>query len=168
MFKPVTNDRMMTTMRWSLFLLPALLFVASLYWQFVLGDQPCPLCVVQRFLALALALWWLVPLCYAKWRQRQSCVVVGMVLALLALGANLWQIWLQNQPSPYPEGVCVPGVAQMIPQSSTWWGRLLDVGGDCHEVSATFLGVQTTHWVTVVLMVLVCLSVLSYRLARKT
>jgi protein dithiol:quinone oxidoreductase len=167
MVKDLPHEQSLIYVVWLSFLLPSLLFLASLYWQYVLGEEPCPLCVLQRFLVLALALWWLVPVCSSKLRARTSIFAIATCLVLLALSANLWQVWLQSQPSSYPPGVCVPGVAEMLPQSSSWWGSLLSEGGDCHKVGAVFLGLETTHWLTLVLTFQLAMAVCGLRILLK-
>ncbi len=132
---------------WLLFILPMGLFLASLYWQFVLGDSPCPLCIIERCLVLLLALWWSLPLWRIELRQRGFILLIGAGLLLLALGVNLWQLVLQQAPNvPELGGVCVPMISGALPQSSLW-GGVLSGAGDCHDAQTYIFGVRSTLWI---------------------
>lgn len=56
---PVLFEQMLTKGKsfwWALFALGSSLLVAALYWQYVIGDDPCQVCIQARLWAVALGL----------------------------------------------------------------------------------------------------------------
>jgi len=134
--------------RWLLLLalVCAGMFGYGLYLQHVVGLQPCPMCVVQRYALLGVGL---LALLTAAFAQR---VVHLMGLAAIALLAGFGaftaarQSWLQWYP---PEFVtCGRDFYGMI--ASFPLERLLPMlfsgSGDCAKVDWWFLGLTIANW----------------------
>ena len=118
----------------------------GLYLQHVVGLNPCPMCIVQRYTMLGVGVLGLI-----GWRLRQApwLAVWGLLLALKAgFGAFVAarQSWLQWYP---PEVVTCGrdfyGIIESFPI-----GRALPMifrgSGDCTAVDWTFLGGSIANW----------------------
>ncbi len=134
--------------RWLLLLalVCAGMFAYGAYLQHVVGLQPCPMCVVQRYALLGVGL---VALLAAALPQRAVHLGGALLIALLAgFGAftAARQSWLQWYP---PEFVtCGRDFYGMI--ASFPLERLLPMlfsgSGDCAKVDWTFLGLTIANW----------------------
>lgn len=124
----------------------ASLLAFGLYLQHVVGLEPCPMCIVQRYTLVGVMV-----LALVGWRLRNatSLAVLGVLLALKAVfGAFVAarQSWLQWYP---PEVVsCGRDFYGMI--ESFPLGRAIPMifrgSGDCTKVDWTFLGGSIANW----------------------
>ena len=118
----------------------------GLYLQHVVGLNPCPMCIVQRYTMIGVMLIALV-----GWRLRQalSLGLTGLLLSFMAgFGAFVAarQSWLQWYP---PEVVtCGRDFYGMIENFPL--GRAIPMifkgSGDCTAVDWTFLGGSIANW----------------------
>ncbi|MEY5029071.1 MAG: Disulfide bond formation protein [Pseudomonadota bacterium] len=124
----------------------ASLLAFGLYLQHVVGLEPCPMCIVQRYTLVGVMV-----LALVGWRLRNATAlaVLGVLLALKAVfGAFVAarQSWLQWYP---PEVVsCGRDFYGMI--ESFPLGRAIPMifrgSGDCTKVDWTFLGGSIANW----------------------
>jgi len=122
------------------------LLAFGLYLQHVVGLEPCPMCIVQRYAFVLVAL--LAGLT-ALGRAR-ALHVVGSVLMLLAAGFGAFvaarQSWLQWYP---PEVVSCGrdfyGMIETFPLKRAI-PMIFRGGGDCTAVDWTFLGGSIANW----------------------
>ena len=122
------------------------MFGYGLYLQHVVGLQPCPMCVVQRYALLGVML---LALLTAALPQR-GVHLAGLVAIVLMAGFGAFtaarQSWLQWYP---PEAVsCGRDFYGMI--ESFPLGRAIPMifrgSGDCTKVDWTFLGGSIANW----------------------
>lgn len=122
------------------------------YLQYVQGLEPCPLCIIQRILVIAIGLIALVGAIQAPahWGRR----VYGACLALVALlGAvvAVRHLWLQSLPPEQVPG-CGPGLDYILEHLP--WHRALEQimlgSGECSEVLWRFLGLSLPAWTLLV------------------
>ena len=126
----------------------ALLLGYGFYLQYFDGQDPCPLCLVQRGFYFGLLL---VFAAGALHGPRRTGNAVYSVLALLLAGGGAAtagrQVWLQHLP---PELVpqCGPDLYFMLdnfPMTKVLT-NLLRGSGQCAEVKWTFLGFSIAEW----------------------
>lgn len=134
----------------SLFALIALaclgLLAFGMYLQHVVGLNPCPMCIVQRYAMIGVLVLGLL-----GWRLRKALplALLGVLLVLMAgFGAFVAarQSWLQWYP---PEVVsCGRDFYGMIENFPI--GRAIPMifkgSGDCSQVDWTFLGGSIANW----------------------
>lgn len=134
------------------FLASCALLATALYLQYVLEQEPCPLCIFQRLFVMALGG---VALIGALHNPRTTGRrVYATLLGLLALGGGgvaARQVWLQHLPKDQvPE--CGPGLDYMLetfPLRDTL-GMVLRGSGECAEVGWTLLGFSIAEWMLAV------------------
>ena len=118
----------------------------GMYLQHVVGLEPCPMCIVQRYVMVLMGL---VALLGAGLSGRKTSLVVGSLLGLLA-GSGAYvaarQTWLQWYP---PEVVSCGrdfyGMIETFPLQRAI-PMIFKGGGDCSKVDWTFLGGSIANW----------------------
>ncbi len=115
---------------------------ASFYVQHVLGIDPCPLCIVQRFTYLGL-----IPVFLAAagapggGRAQRALLWTAGTLALGGLAVAGYQTYLQLSPAPGAVR-CSASLAYMLDSMAFTevLAQLLRATGDCSDSSFTILG----------------------------
>lgn len=124
------------------------LIAFALYLQYVKGEDPCPLCMVQRIAFIALGALFLAAALHGP--GRTGAVVYGVLLFIVAAaGAAVAgrHVWLQSLPKHMvPE--CGPGLDYILERFPP--GKALDLilrgSGECAEKGWTFLGLTIAGW----------------------
>jgi len=146
MLKNVWNTLTLTH-TWSLLALACLgLLSFGLYLQLVVGLEPCPMCIVQRYAMTLIALTALLAL---VWRSAMA----GKVLAGLALATALFGAFVAARQSFlqwYPPEIASCGRDFFGMIESFPLQRAIPLifrgGGDCTVVDWTFLGGSIANW----------------------
>ena len=115
---------------------------ASLFVQHVLDVEPCPLCIVQRFIYLALIPVFLgAAVAKPHGKVQRSLLWGATVLTLAGLGVAGYQTDLQLFPPPVTAS-CSAGLGYMLDTMavSDVLAQLLHAGGDCADTSFKILG----------------------------
>ena len=122
------------------------LLAYGLYLQHAVGLEPCPMCIVQRYaligVALLSALAAAMPLGLARW------VAAGGVALVAGFGAFVAarQTWLQWYPPEMATcGRDLYGMIESFPLQRAI-PMIFKGGGDCSAVDWTFLGGSFANW----------------------
>ena len=118
------------------------------YLQYVEGQNPCPLCMVQRVAFYLLAAVFLLGALHGP--ARRGIVVYGLIAVLVAaLGAAVAarHVWLQNLPA-HLVPACGPGLEYMLKRFplADVFGKVLMGSGECAEAGWRFLGLTVAGW----------------------
>ena len=137
--------------RW-LYLLGALfagsLMGFALFLQYVEHQDPCPLCMVQRVIFIALMIMFILAALHGPKRVGER-VYAALVLMLSLTGAGVAarHIWIQNLPKDQVPA-CGPGLDYMLetmPMSHVL-KELMHGSGECAEKGWTFLTLGIPQW----------------------
>jgi protein dithiol:quinone oxidoreductase len=118
----------------------------GLYLQHAMGLEPCPMCIVQRYALIFVAVFGAATAVMAK-KMPQT---IGMVLLAVTAAAGAFvaarQTWLQWYPPEIAScGRDLYGLIETFPLK-----RLVPMifrgGGDCTKVDWTFLGGSIANW----------------------
>jgi disulfide bond formation protein DsbB len=118
------------------------LFGSALYLQYVLREDPCPLCMIQRVIFIAIGMMFLTAALHNA--GRISRWIYSSLIALTALGGVAVasrHIWIQHLPKDQVPA-CGPGLDFMLkhfPMSEVWQ-ELMHGSGECAAKGWTFLG----------------------------
>jgi len=130
------------------FLICAGLLLFALYLQFVLHEEPCPLCIFQRAAMAGLGAIFLVAALHNP--RRSGAIVYSLLIGLTAgTGAAIAarHVWLQHLPrGQVPE--CGPGLDYMLqsfPLTQTL-RMVLRGSGECAAAGWHFLGLSIPEW----------------------
>jgi disulfide bond formation protein DsbB len=111
----------------------------ALFTQRVLDMQPCPWCVLQRVIFLAIALAALPAGIWPARALRWLCGGVAFVLALCGAAAALWQHFVAAASQS-----CAMTLADSVMRGSgldEWWPEGFSATASCADAAARLLGV---------------------------
>lgn len=128
-----------------LVLLTVFVLFFSLYAQYVVGLEPCPLCLMQRLCVFILMA--IMGLTLATLKKARIISLCQVFVAGAGLFFALRQLWLQSLP-PGAAPACMPGLDILI-RYFPWqdvahallWGT-----GDCAEATWSFFGLSMAAW----------------------
>ena len=131
----------------ALFVICSGLLGFGLYLQYVEGTEPCPMCILQRYAFISIALLGLIAGIHHPARLGQR-IYAALLLLLSLVGGSIAarQSWLQLNPSPF--GECGPDMAYMIntfPISEAL-PMIFNGSGDCSKVDWTLFGLSIANW----------------------
>ena len=138
-------------------LISVLLIVYALYTQYVLGLEPCPLCILQRVAVIALGISFLL-LALRPPQRKQSKFLTSILLVMISsagVGIAARHVWLQNLPPDKVPG-CGPGLDFMMANFplSEVLEMVFSGSGECAEISWSFAFLSMPAWVLIWLIVL--------------
>ncbi len=118
------------------------------YFQHYLGLAPCPLCVVQRLIFIALGTIFLIATLHnSQGKMRLVYSFLASVTALAGASVSAWHVYLQNlPPDQVPE--CGPGLDYMmeVMPLNQVLAKIFTGSGECSEVLWSFLGLSIPAW----------------------
>lgn len=130
-----------------LFVACAALLGYGLYLQHVVGLEPCPMCILQRYAFVVIAAVALLGALHGP--RRAGSVVYGLLLLATAAAGGVvaaQQSKLQREPPSLAE--CGPGFEYMVENFGL--GEALPMmfrgAGDCAAIDWTFLGLTIANW----------------------
>lgn len=140
----------------------------GLYLQHVVGLEPCPMCIVQRYALVVVA----IVAGLTALSRRRGVQVGGELLLLLAAGFGAFvaarQSWLQWYPPEVAScGRDFYGMIETFPLQRAI-PMIFKGSGDCTQIDWTFLGGSIANWsfVCFVLISLTTLLLLARALRR--
>lgn len=136
------------------------LIAVALYFQYVMGLEPCPLCIVQRVFFVVVGLICLIAFLHnpKSWGNRVYGLL-GAAGAIAGAAVAGRHVWLQNLP---PELVpeCGPSLEYMLRVFPL--GQVMNMvftgSGECAEVAWQFLGLTIPGWTLVVFVVIALIA----------
>lgn len=137
--------------RW-LFLAGALavggLLVAALFLQYVLNEEPCPLCMLQRVIFIIMGGLFFIAAMHGAGRIGNR-IYAGLItlFALAGVATAVRHIWLQHLPKDQVPA-CGPGLDYMLENFplAEVWQELMHGSGECAEKGWTFLALGIPEW----------------------
>ncbi len=124
----------------------------ALYFQHVMGLEPCPLCIFQRLFVIALGVVMLMAAIHDP-RDLGRRVYGGLIVVVAGLGAGVAarHVWLQSLPADQVPA-CGPGLEYMLETFPLMDALKLvfEGSGECAEVQWTFLGLSIPGWTLVI------------------
>jgi disulfide bond formation protein DsbB len=146
------------------FLACAGLVAGALYLQHAEGQEPCPMCILQRYAFVVAGAIALIAALHDP--ARRGVAVYGglmSVAALLGGGVAARQTWLQHNPPAIAE--CGPGLEAIVDGFPL--GEALPMifkgSGDCSEVKWTWLSLSIAEWALVAFVAILVAAVLAWR-----
>jgi protein dithiol:quinone oxidoreductase len=152
------------------FLVCAGLIGFALYLQYYEYQDPCPLCLLQRIVYIALMVVFLVAAVHGP--ARTGTTIYG-AFAFLAAGIGVAiatrHVWLQHLPKDQvPQ--CGPSLEFMFRKYSVFQTleKVLGGSGQCAEVGWKFLGLSIAEWSLIWFIVFALYAIYIVLLARKS
>ncbi len=124
------------------------LFGAALYLQYVMHEEPCPLCMVQRVIFIAILVMFALAALHGPKRIGERVYAALIVLlSLSGVGVASRHIWLQHLPKDQVPA-CGPGLDYMLETMplSNVLKQLMHGSGECAAKGWTFLTLGIPEW----------------------
>lgn len=133
----------------TLCLICSTLLVAGFYLQYIVGLEPCPLCILQRLAYLLIGLLSLLAFIHNPEEVYTKLIYKGLVFIISCCGVGIAsrQTWLQYLPEEeIPE--CGPGLGYILDTFPVFEAleMILIGSGECAEVKWRFLGLSIAEW----------------------
>jgi disulfide bond formation protein DsbB len=119
-----------------------LLIAAALYLQHVKDMLPCPLCVIQRYLFLAVAIGCLIG---AFGRKPKAGAAIGLLAALGGLGVVGKHLYVLAHPG-FSCGIDPMTTALNKIPTATYLPWLFEADGLCENATDALLGLSVPQW----------------------
>lgn len=152
------------------FLICAGLILYALYLQYYEYQNPCPLCVLQRVVYIALMVVFLLGALHGP--RRTGAIVYSTLLVLVSLiGAGIAgrHVWLQHLPKDkVPE--CGPGLGYILDRFPVVNAleKIFRGSGECAEAGWRLMGLSIAEWSLVWFILLGAYAVFVAAAARKS
>lgn len=130
------------------FLMSGGLIAYALYLQYYEYQNPCPLCILQRVVYIALMAVFLLGALHGP--RRTGVYVYSALLTVVSLvgaGIATRHVWLQHLPKDkVPE--CGPGLSYMLDRFplAEAFAKIFRGSGECAEVGWKLLGLSIAEW----------------------
>ncbi len=144
------------------------LIATALFMQYVMGLEPCYLCIVQRVFVIVTGV--IALLAFLHNPGKTGVRVYALLTALAAFagsGFSIRQLWLQSLPEDLVPA-CGPPADYLFDSFSfaEWLPLLLKGDGNCAKVDWTFLGLSIAGWMLVCFVALGLFSLFQLYRAR--
>ncbi|AYH45493.1 disulfide bond formation protein B [Azoarcus sp. DN11] len=119
----------------------------GLYLQHVVGLEPCPMCIMQRYAFVAVALIALVGGLHNPGRTgTRAYSALILIAALVGAGVAARQTWIQIYPPEVAE--CGPDLEFMLDSFplADALPMIFQGAGDCSKVDWSLLGLSIANW----------------------
>ena len=144
------------------------LLAFGIYLQHVVGLEPCPMCIVQRYALILVALTAGVAAASSGRSTRQLGVGLMGALALGGAFVAARQTWLQwNPPEVMTCGRDFYGMIESFPLKRAI-PMIFKGSGDCSAIDWTFLGLSIANWSFLCFSAIALLALVMLLRARAT
>lgn len=124
------------------------LLAFALYLQYVEGQEPCPLCILQRVAFIAMMAVFVIAAAHGPAR-RGAVAYSTLIVVIAATGAAVAarQVWLQHLPANQVPA-CGPGLEYMLERFPLTEAlrKIFAGSGECAEVKWRFIGLSIAEW----------------------
>jgi protein dithiol:quinone oxidoreductase len=120
----------------------------ALYMQFVRGEDPCPLCIIQRYFFVLIAVFAFLGAALKGWR---GIAVLETLVALSALGgivASARHVYVQAHPGFSCGFDALQPVVDSLPPAH-WLPQVFKVAGLCETPYPPIFGLSLPQWALV-------------------
>jgi len=132
------------------------------YLQFVVGIEPCPLCIIQRLLLFAVGIAFLAATLHHPAGRAGAGLYAGAIALFAVLGVAVAgrHVWLQYLP-PERRPACGPALDHLLSTFGPIEGlsRVLRGSGECGAVDWTLFSFSIPEWTLAAFVVFAALGV---------
>jgi protein dithiol:quinone oxidoreductase len=163
------SSRLLARERRRLFLLALVclaLVAGALYLQFFKGEDPCPLCILQRYGYLLIAIFALLGSTSSSWRSIVIAETLVLISTLGGIAVAGRHVWLQAHPSFSCGFDKLQPIVDSLPPA-TWLPQVFKVAGLCETAYPPLLGLTLPQWSLVGFLLVLLALVRSVRSRRR-
>jgi disulfide bond formation protein DsbB len=145
----MNNDNAMLRRERSLLVLLALICVAlvggALYMQYGLREDPCPLCILQRYFFLLIAIFAFLGARFDSWRAVRLLEVLAAISALAGIVTAARHVYVQANPGFSCGFDALQPMVDSLPPAH-WLPGVFKVAGLCETAYPPILGISLPGW----------------------
>lgn len=145
----MNNDNAMLRRERSLLVLLALICVAlvggALYMQYGLREDPCPLCILQRYFFLLIAIFAFLGARLDSWRAVRLLEVLAALSALAGIVTAARHVYVQANPGFSCGFDALQPVVDSLPPAH-WLPGVFKVAGLCETAYPPIFGISLPGW----------------------
>jgi protein dithiol:quinone oxidoreductase len=120
----------------------------ALYLQFAKGEDPCPLCIVQRYFFILIAILAFAGATRGGWQSVRVFETLIAVVALAGIGTAVRHLFIQLHPGFSCGFDALQPVVDALPPAH-WLPSVFKVAGLCETVYPPILGLLLPGWALV-------------------
>jgi disulfide bond formation protein DsbB len=142
----------------------------GLYLQHVVGLEPCPMCVVQRYALVLLALFAGLASLSRRRGLQWTGALLGLVMAVGGAYTAARQSWLQwHPPEVVSCGRDIYGMIETFPLQRAL-PMIFRGSGDCSKIDWTLFGLSIANWsfIAFTVLALLLITILARRARTST
>jgi protein dithiol:quinone oxidoreductase len=166
----MNNDNAMLRRERSLLVLLALICVAlvggALYMQYGLKEDPCPLCILQRYFFLLIAIFAFLGARLTSWRGVRLLEVLAAISALAGIVTAARHVYVQANPGFSCGFDALQPVVDSLPPAH-WLPGVFKVAGLCETAYPPIFGISLPGWSLIAFIVAFVPLVLSLARNRR-
>lgn len=147
------------------FMLVLFLLGFSFYLEKYQGFNPCPLCLLQRFMLILLGVIFLFgSILRVKKITRIIIALLASMTALAGLFLSARQVWLQTLPKENMAdcGVSLRYMLEMLPFDQVMQ-KVLQGSAECAQTGWEFIGISLAGWSLCFFLLFFVISIFCYR-----
>jgi protein dithiol:quinone oxidoreductase len=138
----------------------------ALYLQFFHNEDPCPLCIIQRYFFLLVAVFAFLGAGFNNWRGIALLETLVVISALGGLVTAVRHVWVQSHPGFSCGFDALQPIVDSLPPAQ-WLPQVFKVAGLCETPYPPVLGLSLPQWSLIAFSVIFLLVGLSVRTKRK-
>jgi protein dithiol:quinone oxidoreductase len=138
----------------------------ALYLQFVHGEDPCPLCIIQRYFFILIAVFAFLGAGFNNWRGIALLESMVALSALGGLATAIRHVYVQSNPGFSCGFDALQPIVDGLPPAR-WLPQVFKVAGLCETPYPPILGLSLPQWSLIAFAIIFVFVMLSLRLKRK-
>ncbi|WP_159837888.1 disulfide bond formation protein B [Burkholderia sp. 8Y] len=143
------------------------LVAGALYLQFFHGEDPCPLCIIQRYFFVLIAVFAFLGAGFNGWRGVALLETLVALAALGGLATAVRHVYIQANPGFSCGFDALQPVVDSLPPAR-WLPQVFKVAGLCETAYPPIFGLSLPQWSLVAFAIIFLLVAFSIRSRRKT
>ncbi|WJF90971.1 disulfide bond formation protein B [Paraburkholderia bonniea] len=117
----------------------------ALYFQYVRHEDPCPLCILQRYFFLLIALFAFLGARFKQWIGIRVLEAMAALAAAAGIATAARHVYVQANPGFSCGFDALQPVVDSLPPA-TWLPGVFKVGGLCETLYPPVLGISLPGW----------------------
>ncbi|MEX3629016.1 MAG: disulfide bond formation protein B [Burkholderia sp.] len=124
------------------------LLAGALYLQFVKGEDPCPLCIIQRYFFALIVIFSFLGTGLRSWRSLAVIELLIVIAALAGAGTALHHLQIQLHPGFRCGFDTLQPIVDSLPPAH-WLPSVFKVVGLCETAYPPILGILLPGWAAI-------------------
>ncbi|SAK98320.1 disulfide bond formation protein B [Caballeronia pedi] len=137
----------------------------ALYLQFFHNEDPCPLCIIQRYFFVLVAIFAFIGAIFRNWRGIALFETLVAISALGGIATAARHVYVQSHPGFSCGFDALQPIVDGLPPAA-WLPQVFKVAGLCETPYPPILGLSLPQWSLIAFALIFVLVAASLRLKR--